>query len=261
MAGFGNKNALGHDGSGTGRPVGSISSPASFVKAGIKEKQAEALGLLLEYILHGDVPDKPGFARWKELLRKKMDLALGKIRMAREINGELVTIYNKAPESASIDWLIQWIVGRQPEIVKVSGDAENPLWLSELSDGAIKQRIADELKAAISRIKAEGDGAKGPGGSDLLDTSNPVSGGEVSAIQTAGQDPHASNGVSTPAQGEAESESDKKDNGDIVIAEGTSQVNVGDDKLDASASDNEPERPGIPDERETGQREKVSGSD
>jgi hypothetical protein len=227
----------------------------------MKEKQAAALDILLRSVMEGEVPDIDGYKGWTKLLRHKFALAFGDVRVAREINGELIDIYRKAPDSASIDWLIQWIIGRQPEIVKVAGDAENPLWANELSDEQIKQRITAGIAAALSGIDKARDGAERKGGSDLSGPGGSIPVSEVCPVQAVGEDPPGSGGVPAADTGEAKSEPDKKDNRDPAVAPGTSQVDAGDDKLDAPADSPEPERPGVSDERKAGQRQEVSGSD
>lgn len=247
-----------------GRPAGSHTGVGLLRQTNSVEMQ-RALKYMLNFIMTGELPEVEGMTQWRKLVMLKMKIAEGDMVKVTRANGQVTDVYNALPDRQSLDWLMQWIVGKQPEIIKLQGDVDNPLILGQLTDEQLKDRIATIVGQRVEDASAGGrapeDGKGGDGVPHVLDGGSAVSAEPVPAVQTAGGDAQEGGAVPSPVKGETGGEPEAKDNRDTPVASGTPEIDFGDDKLDHPADSTESELAGLFDERETGQRQEVSGGD
>jgi len=225
----GNKNAQGNKGGG--RKPGSTSG-IGFLRNANTQQMQRALTYMLDYILDGKLPDEDGLGRWKELLMLKMKLAMGEVQTVKKVNGVEVKLYSKPPDRESIDWLIHWIVGKQPDIVQFQNPDGTPL--DKLSDDELEARVRQRIKELGTRAGKAKSGKGGAGVGDVPDGVDSVSKEPAQHVQATGENSSGNGSVSKSAE-TAPSKQQQKDNRNPVTTPRTLEVNAGNDQLDSSA--------------------------
>jgi len=224
----GNQNAKGKS---TGRPKGSTSG-IGFLRNANTEQMQRALMYMLDYILDGKLPDEDGLSRWKELLMLKMKLAMGEVQTVKKVNGVEVKLYSKPPDRESLDWLIQWIVGKQPDIVQLQNPDGTPL--DKLSDDELEARVRQRIKELGTGARKAKSGKGGAGVGDVSDGVDSISKKPAQHVQAVGENPSGNGSVSESVE-TTPGEQQQKDNRNPVTTPRAPEVNTGNDQLDSPA--------------------------
>ena len=83
--------------------------------------------------------------RWEELIDTKIELAKG-IWVERKIKGNKIIVYQKQPDSQSLEYLFSMVAGKPKESLEVSGELKNKIELDDEQFKQLVQLINKQLK-------------------------------------------------------------------------------------------------------------------